>query len=161
MIELIKEARIGKMKQVYVSQEYVPDYGWEDVTEYDDTSLDSLRLAKQDVRDYRDNGYQARVITRKVNNPDYVEPSNNITYDEVVAWIDEECPYDKKQLYSSIGSINYVLKNDNNYSFAQVFADSDTNEVSVRSISANRTKRVRSIDELVKEVNRIAGQWAK
>ncbi len=157
---LVREARIGKMKSVYVSQEYVPEYGWEDVTVYDDTSYDSLRLAKQDVKSYRDNGYQARVITRKINNPDYVEPSNNITYDEVVAWLDDECPYDKKELYSSTG-INYALKTDNNYSFAQVFADSDSDEVSVFNIGSNRTKRVRSIDELVKEVNRIAGQWAK
>ena len=149
----MKEARVGKMKQVYVSQEYVPGYGWEEVTEYDDMSDESYRLARQDVKDYRDNGYQARWITRRIPNTNYVEPENNISYDEAVAWIENECPYDVRDLYFS-GGENYVL-GVNGREFAQVLVDRD-NTVRVRNIRGNRTKQVRSIDEMIREIERIA-----
>ena len=60
MKRYIKSAK-GNPKNitVYVSQEYVPGYGWEDIVEYDDMSSESLKEAKQDVKDYLDNGYNA------------------------------------------------------------------------------------------------------
>ena len=61
----VNEAKTNNPKfiSVYVSQEYVPGYGWEDIVQYDDTSSQSLRDAEQNVKDYRDNGYNARVIS--------------------------------------------------------------------------------------------------
>lgn len=152
----VMAARTGKMHQVYVSQEYVPDYGWEDVTVYDDTSSESLRLAKQDVKDYRDNGYGARVVTRRISNPDYTEPENSISYDDAVAWVKNECPYEYEEAYISYGNKNYMLKNNGN-TFAQVYVYED-GSVEVRNAIKNRTRRVYSIDELAKEVERIANQ---
>lgn len=70
----VVEARIGRTKQVCVSQEYVPGYGWEDITVYDDNSYESRSQARQDAKGYRDNGFSARVITRRISNPAYVEP---------------------------------------------------------------------------------------
>lgn len=151
----VMAARNAKKIEVYVVQEYTGyGNGWEDIAQYPDTSSDSLRQAKQDVKDYRDNGYSARIITRRVDNPDYVEPANEITYDEAVAWV-ESCPYDVRESYFSAGK-NYVLMyKGKRWAFAQVFIDED-NTVSVRNISGNRTKQVRSIAELEKEVNRLA-----
>ena len=60
-----------------------------------------------------------------------------------------------RESYSSVGK-NYILMyKGNRYAFAQVFVDED-NTVRVRNVSGNRTKQVRSIAELEKEVNRIA-----
>ena len=153
MKKYIKSARIPKQFEIYVSQEYVPGYGWEDITQYDDMSSESLREAKQDVKDYRDNGYNARVITRKVANPDYVEPTNDITYDDAVAWV-EACPYSVKEIWSTNGK-NYILRTDPKQFYGvQVFIDED-GTTRVRNISTNRTKSVYSIDELEKAVNKI------
>lgn len=151
----VMAARNAKKIEVYVVQEYTGyGNGWEDIAQYPDTSSDSLRQAKQDVKDYRDNGYQARIITRRVDNPDYIEPANEITYDEAVAWV-ESCPYDVSESYFSAGK-NYVLSHEGDpWSFAQIYIDED-NTVSVRNIRGNRTKQVRSIAELEKEVNRLA-----
>lgn len=153
----VMASRAGRQREVYVSQEYVPDYGWEDVTVYDDTSSESLKLAKQDVRDYRENGYSARVITRRVNNPDYVEPENNIDFDAAEDWIKNECPYEYKEYYMNGGSNYALLAPDTNRAFAQVFIYDD-GTVKVYNAYANRSKTVRSIDELVREVERIANQ---
>lgn len=153
MKRYIKSARIPKQFEIYVSQEYVPGYGWEDITQYDDTSSESLREAKQDVKDYRDNGYNARVITRKVANPDYVEPTNDITYDDAVAWV-EACPYSVEEMWSMNGK-NYILRTDPKQFYGvQVFINED-GTTRVRNISTNRTKFVYSIDELEKTVNKI------
>ena len=46
--------------------------GWEDICEYPDNSSESWKEAKQDVKDYTNNGYSARIIRRRVPNPDYV-----------------------------------------------------------------------------------------
>lgn len=150
MKRYIKSAK-GNPKNiiVYVSQEYVPGYGWEDIVEYDDMSSESLKEAKQDVKDYLDNGYNARVIKRKLANPNYAEPENNITYDEAVAWV-ESCPYKADELYMQ-GGKNYVIEHK-----AQVFIGED-DVVRVRNIRGNRTKEVHSLEELEKEINRLVG----
>ena len=154
MKRYIKSARSNpQFKTVYVSQEYVPDYGWEDIVVYDDTSDASYSEAKQDVKDYKDNGYNARVIKRKLNNPEYVEPDNNITYNEAVEWVNNS-PYEVKELYSMDGK-NYILEKDGKFSSSvQIFIGED-DTVRVRNVSGNRTKQVRSIEELEKEVSRI------
>ena len=153
MKRYIRSNRVPKQISVYVSQEYVPGYGWEDVAVYDDTSSESLREAKQDVKDYKDNGYGARVIQRKIDNPDYVEPSNDITYDEAVEWINN-CPYVSEEIYMTQGK-NYLLSTDpKSFATVQVLVGED-DVVRVRNIRGNRSKQVRSIAELEKEVNRI------
>ena len=163
----VMAARAGRQREVYVSQEYVPDYGWEDVTVYDDTSSESLKLAKQDVRDYRENGYSARVITRRVNNPDYVEPENGLTFESADEWIQSECQYESENKSYYNDSRNYFMYlpvsphiNGGKGAFAQVYILSD-GTVQVRNADMNRTKTVRSIDELSKELDRIANQYIK
>lgn len=75
MKKYVKASRIGKTKEVFVVQEYTGyGNGWEDVCEYPDNSSESWKEAKQDVKDYKDNGYSARIIRRRVPNPDYVAP---------------------------------------------------------------------------------------
>lgn len=75
MKKYVKASRIGKTKEVFVVQEYTGyGNGWEDVCEYPDNSVDSFKQAKQDKKDYEDNGYSARIIRRRVPNPDYVAP---------------------------------------------------------------------------------------
>lgn len=151
----VMAARNAKKIEVYVVQEYTGyGNGWEDIAQYPDTSSDSLRQAKQDVKDYRDNGYSARIITRRIDNSDYVEPANEITYHEAVAWV-KSCPYDVRESYYSAGK-NYVLGHEGeSLGFAQIYIDED-NTVRVRNIRGNRTKQVRSIAELEKEVQRLA-----
>lgn len=154
MKRYIKSTRSNsQFKTVYVSQEYVPDYGWEDIVVYDDTSDASYSEAKQDVKDYKDNGYNARIIKRKLNNPEYVEPDNNITYDEAVEWV-KTCPYDVDEIYMANGK-NYVLQKGGKFSSAVQVLIGEDDTVRVRNVSSNRTKQVRSIDELEQEVNRI------
>ena len=150
-----KEARTSNPKfiSVYVSQEFVPGYGWEDITVYDDTSDASLRDAKQDVKDYRDNGYNAKVITRKINNPNYTEPDSTITFDDAVEWV-ETCPYNVKENYAQYPNKNYTLESDDSWNTVQIFIYDD-NIVKVRNCEANRTRQVYSIAELEKEVSRI------
>ena len=76
MKKYVKAARVGKTKSVYVVQEYTGyGNGWEDIAEYEDTSSESWKQAKADVKDYKDNGYSARIITRRVPNPAYQEKS--------------------------------------------------------------------------------------
>lgn len=76
MKKYVKASRIGKTKEVFVVQEYTGygRNGWEDVCEYPDNSSESWKEAKQDVKDYKDNGYSARIIRRRVPNQDYVAP---------------------------------------------------------------------------------------
>jgi hypothetical protein len=75
MKKYVKASRIGKTKEVFVVQEYTGyGNGWEDVCEYPDNSSESWKEAKQDVKDYKDNGYSARIIRRRVPNSDYVAP---------------------------------------------------------------------------------------
>lgn len=156
--ESVNEARTNNPKflSVYVSQEYVPGVGWEDIVVYDDTSNASLKAAKQDVADYKANGYNAKVITRKINNPNYTEPANNITFEQAVGWV-KNCPYNVEELYIQYPNKNYLLKTDDiKWNPAQVCIYSD-DTVRVRNCKANRTKQVYSIAELEKEVNRILG----
>ena len=153
MKRYIKSARNAKKVEVYVSQEYVPGYGWEDITVYDNTSSESLKLAKQDVRDYIDNGYNAKVIKRRIDNPDYAAPTNELTYDVAVDWV-ESSPYDVEEVWTMDGK-NYLLRSDpKKWTSAQVFIRED-GTVTVRNVTGNRSKQVYSIDELEKEVNRI------
>ena len=155
----VMAARNAKKTEVYVVQEYTGyGNGWEDIAVYPDTSSDSLRQAKQDVKDYRDNGYQARIITRRVDNPDYTEPANEITYDEAVVWVEalmESGPYEVDESYFSAGKSYVLYHKGYPLGFAQIYIDED-NTVRVRHIRVNRTKQVRSIAELEKEVNRLA-----
>ena len=156
--ESVNEARTSNPKflSVYVSQEYVPGVGWEDINVYDDTSNASWKEAKQDVADYKANGYNAKVITRKIDNPNYTEPANNITFEQAVGWV-KNCPYNVEELYVQYPNKNYLLKTDDiKWNPAQVFVYSD-DTVRVRNCKANRTKQVYSIAELEKEVNRILG----
>lgn len=148
----IKEARIGRTKSVYVSQEYVPGYGWEDVTIYDDMSPESERLARQDVKDYRDNGYDARMITRKLNNPDYVEPTNSITKEAVLDWIDNECPYNVRKDKGWLGTDLYVLD-------YRVSISVDDDSCRITDIGEKRTYTVHSLDEMIKKIERIYKKW--
>ena len=154
MVRYIKSARNPKQYEVYVSQEYVPDYGWEDITVYDDTSSESLREAKQDVKDYRDNGYNARVITRRISNPNYQAPSNDITYEDAVAWV-ESCPYDVTEGWSIYDKTkNYSIRNNpDDFYGVQLYIDDDM--VRVRNVKTNRTKQVYSIDEMEKAISKI------
>lgn len=156
--ESVNEARTNNPKflSVYVSQEYVPGVGWEDINVYDDTSNASWKEAQQDVKDYKDNGYNAKVITRKIDNPNYTEPANNITFEQAVGWV-KNCPYNVEELYIQYPNKNYLLKTDDiKWNPAQVFVYSD-DTVRVRNCKSNRTKQVYSVDELEKEVNRILG----
>ena len=87
----IRAARVPKKIEVYVVQEYTGyGNGWEDVAEYNDTSSDSLRQAKQDVKDYRDNGYNARIITRKIDNPEYNASQDSLYRNLTKTWKDIE-----------------------------------------------------------------------
>lgn len=153
MKKYVIAARNPKQFEVYVSQEYVPGYGWEDITVYDDHSTGSFAEAKQDVKDYMDNGFVARVITRKVDNPNYQEPTNDITYDAAVAWV-ESCPYTVNEGYAYRGK-NYLIRNKLNDPYgAQVFID-EGNMVRVRNIATNRTKQVYTIAEMERAINKI------
>ena len=153
MKRYIKSAKSApKFVTVYVSQEYVPGYGWEDIAVYDDKSSNSYREAQQDVKDYMDNGFSARVIQRKVENPDYVQPTNELTYEDAVAWV-ESCPYNIEEVYSGDNK-NYIISKPNKMPAAQVLINTD-GSVSVYNISGNRTKKVYTVDELEKEVNRL------
>lgn len=153
MKRYVSAARNPKQFAVYVSQEYVPGYGWEDITVYDDTSSESLREAKNDVKDYRDNGYNARVVTRRIDNPNYQKPANEITYDEAVAWV-ESCPYVVNESWAYRGK-HYIIRPDlKSFDGAEVYID-EGNTVRVRNIATNRTKQVYSIAEFEKAVNKI------
>lgn len=153
MFRYIKSARNPKQFEVYVSQEYVPDYGWEDIVQYDDTSSESLREAKQDVKDYKENGYNARVITRRIDNPNYRAPSNDITYEDAVAWV-ESCPYAVEEVYSS-GGKNYIIRTDSKRFYGVQLLIGRDDDVRVRNIETNRTKQVYSIDEMEKAISKI------
>ena len=154
MVRRLDEARVGRTKSVYVSQEYVPSYGWEDITVYDDVSPESLRLAKQDVKDYKDNGYNARYITRKLNNPDYVEPTYELSEEAVIDWLENECPYDYEikdgflGKWVNIGSdVSISLPNGPDSVF--------DNNIRVTDNYERRTYRVNTLDELKKKVDKI------
>lgn len=149
----VTAARNPKQFEVYVSQEYVPGYGWEDITVYDDASSESLREAKNDVKDYRDNGFNARVVTRRIDNPNYQKPTNEITYDEAVAWV-ESCPYAVEDLWG-YRQKNYIIRNNpKDFYGAQVFID-EGDTVRVRNIATNRTKQVYSVPEMENAINKI------
>lgn len=150
----INEARIGRTKSVYVSQEYVPSYGWEDITVYDDMSPESLRLAKQDVKDYRDNGYNARYITRKLNNPDYVEPTYELSEEAVIDWLENECPYEYEIKDGMYGKWVHI-GNDVSISLPDGPDSIFDNNIKITDNYERRTYRVNTLDELKKKVDRI------
>lgn len=145
------QARTGKYYQGYVVQEYVPGYGWADVCTYDDTSAESLKDANAAKKDYIDNGYSARVITRKFENKDYKEPDHGITLDDVLNYVQNDCPYPVKEL-NTTGSCNYMIGNWGHC--CQVFSYKD-NTAGVYNCQTRRTKTVYTIDELIKAVDKI------
>lgn len=128
-------------------------YGWDDLTYYDDTP-EGRREMKEDYKAYAENeGIPLRTIKRKVDNPNYRVPENNITYADAIAWI-ESCPYDTSELYGQDGK-NFLIKQiGSKLGDAQIFVyENDT--VYVYNVNTNRTKQVYSIDELEKAVNKI------
>lgn len=138
-----------KQKSVYVSQEYVQGYGWEDITVYDDTSAESYRLAKQDEQDYRSNGFGARVITRKIDNPNYSAPEITLSDDAIRTWIDES-NYEVQE----VSRYNYHLNSNDTYYGVQVlWGDNvESRGAEVFNVRTNRTKTVYSMDELANSV---------
>lgn len=149
MKRYVKSARTGKQYEAYVVQEYVPGYGWEDVTVYDDTSTESWRDAKNTKQDYIDNGYNARVITRKLDNPNYAEPEHNIDPKAVLQYIENECPYPVKEIKSET---NYMIGNWGHN--CQVFIYDD-GTVGVYNIGTNRTKTVYNLSDMIKVIDKI------
>ena len=72
----VKEAKIPKTKSVKVLQGNY-GYGWDDLCEYPD-DVSSAKERKDDLKAYKENepGVSFRIITRRVNNPDYVPECN-------------------------------------------------------------------------------------
>ena len=155
MKRYISSARIGRQKEVYVTQEYVPDYGWEDICVYDDTSRETFKEASAEVLSYIENGYGARVINRRIPNPDYVEPTNELTGQMVKDYFTG----DKESLildtpYTS-GRINYLIGYPKDYQHrCQVFV-TDEGKVYVYNINTKRSKQVYTLDQLESAINKI------
>ena len=156
MKRYVKAARVGREKEVYVVQEYTGyGYGWEDVCTYSDTSLQSLREAKQDVKDYRDNGFSARVITRRIPNPDYVEPTNELTSQMIKDYFTgDKASLILDDLYSH-GEFNYLLGFPNDYQHrCQVWENSD-GEIFVYNCNTHRSKKVYTMQQFEQSINKI------
>lgn len=152
MKRYIRATRIGKEKEVYVTQEYTGygKSGWEDIAVYDDTSPQSHKEAKDEVKSYRDNGFSARIITRRIPNPNYVEPDHNITVEEVHNYINNECPYPVEELYPA--GANYKLGK--YYPGCQILINDD-NTVGIYNIDTKRTKTVYTLPDMVKTIDKI------
>lgn len=157
----VKEARTGRTKSIYVSQEYVPSVGWEDVTVYDDVSDNSYRQAKQDVRDYKDNGYNARVITRKIDNPDYVEPTYELTSDQVLDWVENECPYEYSIEDSFLAKHIALGKHDVIINIPDGPDSVMDNSITITDLFEKRTYKVNTLSDLIKKVDRIMKKYEK
>ena len=155
MKRYVRAARVGRQKEVYVTQEYVPDYGWENICVYDDTSSQTRKEASAEVRSYIENGFGARLITRRVDNPNYVEPTNELTEQMVKDYFAGE----KESLildtpYTS-GRINYLIGYPKDYQHrCQVFV-TDEGKVFVYNISTKRSKQVYTLDQLDSSINKI------
>ena len=154
MKRYVKAARVGKEKEIYVVQEYTGyGRGWEDVCTYDDTSSQSLKEAKQDVKDYRDNGFSARIITRRIPNPDYVEPTNEITIKMAKDYIKTELKDRITPSYPGADGLGqYIIGKYPNC--CQIFAKAD-DEIYVYNVGTNRTKRVYTMQQLKDAINKI------
>ena len=151
MKKYVKAARVGREKEIYVVQEYTGyGYGWEDVCTYGDTSSQSLREAKQDVKDYIDNGYSARIITRRVPNPDYVEPVNEMSWQMV----EDYFTGDKAGLIKDKYSDHNYLIGDRYPNQCQVIEYSDGSVV-IYNIGTNRTKQIYNIQQFESAINKI------
>lgn len=150
MKKYIRSARIGREKEVYVTQEYTGygKTGWEDIAVYDDTSSQTYKEAKEEVKSYIDNGFNARVITRRVSNSDYVEPEHGLTPDDVRNYISNECPYPVDVNSPS----NYSIGKYPN--MCQVFIYDD-NTVGVFNTYTNRTKTVYTLPDMIKAIDKI------
>jgi hypothetical protein len=153
MKKYVKAARAGREKEVYVVQEYTGygRTGWEDVCTYDDTSSQSYKEAKDDVKSYRENGFSARVITRRVPNPDYVEPEHTITSEEVINYLKNDCPYPisgNERGYWSGCTVGSYPK------WCQIFI-MDDNTVGVYNCSSHRTKYVYNLEDMINAIDRI------
>ena len=144
------KSSIGKYYQGYVVQEYVPGYGWEDVCTYEDTSSESRKDAMATVRDYMRNGFNARAITRKFENPNYSEPDHAITPEEVRNYIENECPYPVKSV--TPGNTNFLIGSYPNG--CQIFIYDD-NTVGVYNLGTNRTKTVYNLGDMIKSIDKI------
>ena len=142
------QARTGKYYQGYVVQEYVPDYGWEDVCTYDDISIESWEDAKATEKDYINNGYAARIITRKFENPNYVEPVNDITAEEVLGYIKNECPYPIKEISDNV---NYLIGSWGHC--CQIFISDNT--VRLYNIGTNKTKTIYTMSDMIQSIDKI------
>ena len=72
----VEEAKTPKTKSVKVLQGNY-GYGWDDLCEYPD-DVSSAKERKDDLKSYKENepGVSFRIITRRVNNPDYVPECN-------------------------------------------------------------------------------------
>lgn len=153
MKKYVRAARVGREKEIYVVQEYTGyGYGWEDVCTYSDTSSQSLREARQDVKDYRDNGYQARVITRRIPNPDYVEPTNELDAKMVMDYITSELVGVSKKSDPNANYIsNYLIGKYPNC--CQIFDRDDG--IYVYNAGTNRTKKVYTMQQLKDTINKI------
>lgn len=151
MKRYIRATRVGKEKEVYVTQEYTGygKSGWEDIAVYDDTSPQSHKEAKDEVKSYRDNGFAARIITRRIPNPNYVEPDHNITVEEVRNYINNECPYPVEELSPDT---NYRLGN--YYPGCQILINDD-NTVGIYNIDTKRTKTVYTLSDMIKTIDKI------
>lgn len=155
----ITAARVPKtIKELVLQGNY--GYGWDDLTYYDDTP-EGRKMMKDDYKAYQENEHiPLRTITRKSPNPDYVEPENDITVDEAGVWLDNS-PYElEKQWSSDWKTTNLIVKqNANAFGKVQVFlrrGDTEAEDtVEVRNINTNRTKRVYTIDEFAKAVDKI------
>lgn len=149
MKRYIQAARSNpKTYKGYVVQEHT-SMGWEDIVTYDDTSSESLKDAKATVKDYIDNGYQARVITRTFDNPNYVEPTMEFTPDDAINYIENECPYEVRELWQMSGK-NYIIADK-----CQVVIFPEDNYVNVRNIYTNRSKQVYSLDAMISLIDKI------
>lgn len=151
MKKYIRSARVGREKEIYVVQEYTGygQTGWEDVCTYSDTSSQSYKEAKDDVKSYRENGYSARVITRRVPNPDYSEPEHGLTSKEVHNYLKNDCPYQVKEVSYDT---NYMI---GDYGHCcQVFIYDD-NTVGVFNVQTNRTKTVYNLGDMIKTIDKI------
>lgn len=144
------QARTGREKEVYVTQEYTGygKTGWEDIAVYDDTSSQTRKEAREEVKSYIDNGYSARMITRRIPNPDYAEPEHGITPDDVINYIENDCLYPVNEYSSS----NYAIGKWPN--MCQVFIYDD-NTVGVFNAYTNRTKTVYTLADMVKSIDKI------
>ena len=161
MKQYVKSSRVGKFKEVYVVQEWTGygKTGWDDVCEYDDTSLESLRLAKQDKKDYIDNGYAARVITRRVPNKDYVEPTNELNTQMIKDYFTgDKASLVIDKLWSVRGDLNYVIGDPNDFRRRCQVWDNEDGEIFVYNINTNRKKQVYTMDQFENAIYKIIGK---